>query len=141
MIDVANFSVAAKRATAKDEQVFSQLAKFFPNISKDTLYDEIQRAKENVAHLKLEQLFRKDAKAIAFGGINLVICGFPLLCSTLLAKHLDIAVKLQEFCSNFKYHAAVLMGISINHDTDAVTRDIVVYSQLAWLKNKVNNVK
>ncbi len=138
MIDVANFSVAAKRATAKDEQVFSQLMKRFPVTCKDILYGELQGAKEDVTHLKLEQLFRKDAKAIEVGGIKLAVCGFPLLCSTLLTKHSDIAEKLQGFCSAFNYHGTILMGILIKHDTDTVKRDIVVYSPLDWLKTRVS---
>lgn len=137
VLDVANFSVAAKRATTKDEQVFDNLAKTIPHISRDALYEELQHAKEDVSSLQVEQLFRKDAKVIQIGGINLSICGFPLLCSTLFAKHSDIIEKLQSFCSAYNYQGAVLMGISIDRETDTVKRDLVVYSRLGWLKNRV----
>lgn len=134
---MANFSPTAKRATAKDEEIFSKLLKWVPNISKDTLYREIQCAKKDVVNLKFEQLCQKDKKLIAIGGINLPICAFPFLCSALLAKHSDIGSKLDGFCSALNFQGTVLMGISIDEETDTVKRDLVVYSHLAWLKNKV----
>lgn len=140
VVDVANFSVAAKRATTKDEQVFGELAKTIPHISKDVLYEELQNAKEDVSSLQVEQLFRKDAKAIEIGGIKLAVCSFPLLCSTLLIKYSDIIEKLQSFCSAYNYQGSVLMGISIDRETDTVKRDLIVYSKLTWLKNRVSNL-
>jgi cyanophycinase-like exopeptidase len=82
-------------------------------------------------------LCQKDRKIIEIGGIILPVCGFPFLCSTLLAKHSDLASKLQGFCSVLNCHGTVLMGISIDEETDIVKRDLVVYSHLAWLKNRV----
>lgn len=134
---MANFSPTAKRATVKDEEIFNKLLKWTPNVSKDILYKEIQSAKEDVVNLKFEQLCQKDRKMIEIGGISLPVCGFPFLCSTLLAKHSDIASKLQGFCSALNYQGTVLMGISIDEETDTVKRDIVVFSHLAWLKNRV----
>ncbi len=137
VVDVANFSPTAKRATSKDEEIFNKLLKLVPNISKDILYRELQCAKEDVSNLTFEQLFQKDRKIIEIGGIVLPVCGFPFLCSTLLAKHSDLASKLQVFCSVLNCHGTVLMGISIDEETDTVKRDLVVYSHLAWLKNRV----
>ena len=134
---MANFSPTAKRATAKDGEIFSKLLKWVPKISKDTLYREIQCAKKDVVNLKFEQLCQKDRKLLAIGGINLPICAFPFLCSALLAKHSDVVSKLDGFCSVSNFQGTVLMGISIDEETDTVKRDLVVYSHLAWLKNKV----
>ena len=139
MVDVANFSVAAKRATPKDEQVFQVLSNWIALESKEKLYDDIQRAKEDVTCLTVEQLFRKDAKAIEIGGIHLAICGFPYLCSNVFEKYPDIIGKLPNFCSAYNYQGAILMGISIDRETDIVQRDIVVYSQLSSLKTKVSS--
>ncbi|XP_045030228.1 exopolyphosphatase PRUNE1-like isoform X1 [Daphnia magna] len=137
VVDVANFSATAKRATAKDEQIFRKLSQYVPNISKDILYKELQCAKEDVGNLKFEQLCQKDRKILEVGGIKLSICGFPFLCSTLLAKYPDITTKLQDFCNVSGYQGAVLMGISINHETDEVKRDLVIYSRLTWLKTRI----
>ncbi|EFX74001.1 hypothetical protein DAPPUDRAFT_215335, partial [Daphnia pulex] len=73
VVDVANFSLSAKRATAKDEEIFNKLLKLVPNISKDILYRELQCAKEDVSNLTFEQLCQKDRKIIEIGGIILPV--------------------------------------------------------------------
>lgn len=137
MLDVANFSVAAKRATAKDEKVFEELTKLFPNLSTNSLYADLQHAKQDVSRLSLDQLLRKDAKVIDVDGISVAICGFPFLCSNLRFSDLELIEKLNEFSGKFKHQAVVLMGIDIDPKTDTVSRDIGVYSHNAWLRNQV----
>lgn len=137
LVDVANFSTAAGRATHKDKHIYNELVKFIPEFSQDALFHEIQQAKEDVSNLQIEQMLRKDAKVLEVSGVNLVLCGFPLLCSTLLTKYSDFFEKLQGFCFHYNYQGVVLLGISINSKVDAVKRDLLVYSQSPWLKNKV----
>lgn len=138
---MANFSPTAKRATTKDEKIFKELAKLFPSLSTNTLYGDLQHAKQDVSNLSLEQLLRKDAKAIEVEGINIAICGFPSLCSKLCFTDSELIETLNGFCVRFKYQAVVLMGIDIDPESDIVKRDIGVYSHNAWLRNRVRRFK
>lgn len=135
---MANFSVTAKRATPKDEKVFERLSTWIPHMSKNIFYEELQRAKEDIAGIRLDQLFRKDMKVIEIGGVNLAICGFPCMCTTLLQTHLNLAEKLEQFCCSSNYQGAVLMGMLVNSETDTMNRDLIVFSKLAWLKTRVS---
>lgn len=139
VIDVANFSPSAKRATAQDDSFFEQLQKLLPGVDKNTLYNELQSAKEDVSTLSLDQLLRKDAKYIRVDtGINLAVCGFPMMSATLLRKFADhIDSTLDQFASANNFPALILIGIEIDSVTDRVERDIVVYSKLDSLKVKV----
>lgn len=138
VLDVANFSKSAKRATAKDEQVFEQLSAIVPNVSKDDIYNELQMAKANISGLKFDQLLRKDVKVIHSDSIVVAVSAVPLLGCTFLEKYADISKKVHNFCVTNNYHALVLTGIHIDGQTDTVKRDILVFSANTPLKNKVN---
>jgi len=137
VLDVANFSKSAKRATAKDEQVFEQLSAIVPNVSKDDIYNELQMAKANISGLKFDQLLRKDVKVIHSDSIVVAVSAVPLLGCTFLEKYADISKKVHNFCVTNNYHALVLTGIHIDGQTDTVKRDILVFSANTPLKNKI----
>ena len=142
LIDVANFSPSAKRATAKDDIFFEQLEKLLPGVDKNALYNELQSAKEDVSSLSLDQLLRKDAKYIRVdNGIDLAVCGFPMLSATLLRKYADhIDSALDQFACANNFPALILIGIEIDSQTDRVQRDIFVFSKLDSLKVKVMSI-
>jgi len=137
VLDVANFSISAKRATAKDSLVFEQLSAIVPNVSSDDIYQELQTAKANIAGLQLDQLLRKDVKIIHSDSVVVAVSAMPLLACTFLEKYSDISKKLHNFCIAHNYHALVVVGIHIEHQTDTVKRDILVFSANSPLKNKI----
>ena len=140
VLDVANFSVAAKRATAKDKRVFEQLSKIVPDVSKDDIYLQLQNAKANVSGLQFEQLLRKDVKVVQNDSFILAVSALPFLSSVFLAKYPDLQKKLYNFCLDYNYHGVVLVGIHIDQETDVVKRDILLFSSNTAVKNKVNEL-
>lgn len=138
VLDVANFSLSAKRATVKDSLVFEQLSAIVLEVSKDDIYDELQRAKANISGLKFDQLLRKDVKVIYSDNIVVAVSAVPLLSCTFLEKYADIGKKVHNFCIAHNYHALIVTGIQIDPQTDTVKRDILVFSTNTLLKNKVN---
>jgi len=137
VLDVANFSVAAKRATAKDKRVFEQLSKIVPDVSKDDIYLQLQNAKANVSGLQFEQLLRKDVKVVQNDSFILAVSALPFLSSVFLAKYPDLQKKLYNFCLDYNYHGVVLVGIHIDQETDVVKRDILLFSSNTAVKNKL----
>ena len=108
-------------------------------MTRNLLYNELQNAKEDVSTLSLEQLLRKDAKYIRVSGMDLAVCGFPMLSGTLLTKYSDnIDTALDHFASANHFPALVLVGIEIDQSTDGVQRDIIVYSKSESLRTKVD---
>ncbi|KAJ8668423.1 hypothetical protein QAD02_010086, partial [Eretmocerus hayati] len=123
LIDTANFSKEADRATALDHEMANELGKIccMNELHRTQLFDEILQAKTDVSGLNSDDLLIRDLKVV--NGVP--ISGFPILVKEFL--QLDGAEEaLKAFCSSRSCDACVLVGMKFKDGN--MIRDLAVYS-------------
>ncbi|XP_008208195.1 exopolyphosphatase PRUNE1 [Nasonia vitripennis] len=123
LIDTANFSEEAKRATPLDHEMIAKLEEISDGDAqvREKLYQEILQAKTDISELTPVDLLIRDLKVV--NGVP--IPGFPILVKDFL--ELDGAREaLEAFCAARNCQLAVLIGLDLRNDR--VMRDIAVYS-------------
>ncbi|XP_014208504.1 exopolyphosphatase PRUNE1 [Copidosoma floridanum] len=126
LIDTANFSEEAGKATPLDREMMARLGRISARADTngpDELYRMLQDAKSDVGQLTPADLLIKDLKVV--NGVP--IPGFPVLVKDFLA--LDGAAEaLETFCAEQQCRVLVLMGREWKEDR--LTRDLAVYHSL-----------
>ncbi|XP_054271265.1 exopolyphosphatase PRUNE1 [Macrosteles quadrilineatus] len=122
IIDTNVFSPSAGLASALDIHIADKLESLcIQPVDRNTLFNELQSAKQDVSSLTSAQLLIKDMKVTA----GIPIAGFPIKVKKFLERK-DAVDALNSFCFQFKTDQCVLYGMEANPET--ITRDLAVYS-------------
>lgn len=129
MTDTICFSESAQRFCDKDISVAERLesALEVDSSTRSEVYQQLVKAKNSINNLNFEEILQKDMKVIEISG-NLKIIVSSI--SGTLASNLNLNDKrklLQQFSSINKYDAIVMLGIE-NNTTDAIKRDLAVFT-------------
>jgi len=126
LIDTINLDKASGRGTDTDFSMAAKLAALAGVADPDALYQELFKAKQDVATLNANELLRKDYKEYRIAGLKLGIASVPVPLATLLAKE-DAQECHAAFCSQNAIDILLVMTAFLDAETGAFTREIAAH--------------
>lgn len=133
LLDTVNFDPAAKRATDKDVAVADNL-QMICGADPQTLFDQLQFEKFNVAALDTPDLLRKDYKQYQMGS---VCCGMASVLQP-IAQWLEKDPDLADSLAGFATRQGLDLLLAMNAYTDPeFRRELVVWAADPALRERV----
>ncbi|KAH8024084.1 hypothetical protein HPB51_021429 [Rhipicephalus microplus] len=77
LLDTVCLSESARKTTVKDLEMVSKLQALLPDLGKEEVFKPLCRAKSNVEGLTLDELLRKDLKAVCSSSKRIAISSVP----------------------------------------------------------------
>ncbi|XP_078063927.1 exopolyphosphatase PRUNE1 [Mustelus asterias] len=137
VLDCINMAPEAGKVTPKDTQYVTLLESKFDKLPpRAATFDSLQKAKFDVSGLTIEQMLRKDLKALSGGDFHLAISAVYLKLEDLLARPC-LKEAFEEFCRAGGYNVLVVMTISFGQRSEPY-RQLGVYSAHSDLRESVS---
>lgn len=126
LLDTGNLK-APKRVTPVDEEAVEKLVSFSSSFNRDDYFGQLHKARFDISTLTTMQVLQKDYKACHVNNYTIGCSSITTLLSEFLERT-NINDHLNEFFSNHKMDALVLLGISITDPTSmTMQRQIAVF--------------
>jgi len=140
MTDTICFSNSTQRFSDRDVSAVERLESILGSevAMRPEVYHQLIKAKNSINNLSVEQLLRKDMKVIECS-TNLKIAVSSIsgaLVSNIISD--DKQKLIEQFLSNNKYEAIVILGID-NNSIDSIRRDLAVFTKNNTLMMNVSH--
>lgn len=139
LIDTANFSKTAKKATPKDVCVFEELSTYLHNLDIDwnAEYSKIQAAKRSTSGLTVNDLLRKDLKTVNVNGLTIAIPTVPITMEQLAAMP-NFTNEMEQFRQQQQAEAVIVMTLITNDGASGSPhRGMVIYTDRHPLRDNL----
>lgn len=136
LLDTICLQESAKRVTEKDKAMVCKLETFLEGITREEVFESLQRVKFDVSKLSPELLLQKDVKLISWESTNIAIAALPTLLQNVAESDTFLSA-LSQFASEYKLKSVILMGYKLTGDT--MKRQIGIYDNSADSLEKITN--
>lgn len=137
VLDTVNFSKTAARVTTKDsctcfflEELLRQAQVDDDDIpDRDTLFNELVKARADIGSLSASQLLRKDMKLLQQRDVKIAMPGFPITVAQYIHKYQDEAKEaIEELAREMTGDVMmmVLIGMYVDDKDNNVHRDLAL---------------
>uniref|UniRef100_A0A224YYL0 Exopolyphosphatase n=1 Tax=Rhipicephalus zambeziensis TaxID=60191 RepID=A0A224YYL0_9ACAR len=138
LLDTVCLSESARKTTAKDLEVVSKLQALLPDLSKEEVFKPLCRAKSNVEGLTLDELLRKDLKAVCSSTKRIAISSVPGELKNICQEN-TMEAELGKFCKTHGYSALIILAIAVEEKCNSVQRQLAVFSSDIVLKQQLTS--
>lgn len=139
LLDTICLSDLAKRATAKDKAIVTELEKILVGCDRRELFQKLYEAKFDISALTMEDLLHRDFKVISNNTMNIAIASLTTSLEAVLARPVAES-ELQKFSSETKSQIIVLLGIQIDTAMQGTARQLAVYSSVQGYREQLMDV-
>ncbi|GFW49513.1 exopolyphosphatase PRUNE1 [Trichonephila clavipes] len=128
VLDTICLNETAQRVTEKDRKIVEKLETYLPGVSRNEVFDTLQKVKFDVSKLTPVQLLYKDTKLISDNSTSIALVSFPTLIQDVLqeASFLDA---LDDMASSKNLNSIIILGLKVAEGQSAVRRQIAVYDR------------
>lgn len=132
VLDTVNFSKEAARVTEKDVNVCTLLENCLRRgnlalTDRNTLFDDLVKARADIKQLSASQLLRKDMKMLNAPEFKICMPGFPISVEQYLKRYKKEARRaIMALAKETDSNVMVLVGLQINPEDNSVYRDLGV---------------
>ncbi|GFT45933.1 exopolyphosphatase PRUNE1, partial [Nephila pilipes] len=128
VLDTICLNETAQRVTEKDKKIVDKLETYLDGISRNEVFETLQKVKFDVSKLTPVQLLYKDTKFISDNSTSIALISFPTLIQNVLqeASFLDA---LDDMASSKNLNSIIILGLKVAEGQSAVRRQIAVYDR------------
>ncbi|GFQ88421.1 protein prune homolog 2 [Trichonephila clavata] len=128
VLDTICLNETAQRVTEKDRKMVEKLETYLSGISRNEVFDTLQKVKFDVSKLTPVQLLYKDTKLISDNSTSIALVSFPTLIQDVLqeASFLDA---LDDMASSKNLNSIIILGLKVAEGQSVVRRQIAVYDR------------
>uniref|UniRef100_A0A2R5LCJ1 Putative exopolyphosphatase n=1 Tax=Ornithodoros turicata TaxID=34597 RepID=A0A2R5LCJ1_9ACAR len=138
LLDTVCLSESARKATPKDRNVISKLQELLPEVTQEEVFKSLQTSKNNVSGLTLDELLRRDLKAVSTATKHIAISSIPGEIKS-LGQQNGIEGKLGQFCKDHGYNALVVLSVKRDEKCNGVQRGLAVFSYDVLLRQQITS--
>lgn len=138
LLDTVCLSESARKTTAKDLEVISRLQSLLPELNKEEVFKPLSRAKANVDGLTLDELLRKDLKAVCSSAKRIAISSVPGELKSICQEN-TMEAELDKFCKTHGYSALIILTVAVEEKSNSVQRQLAVFSSDIMLKQQLTS--
>lgn len=138
LLDTVCLSESARKTTAKDLEVISRLQSLLPELNKEEVFKPLSRAKANVDGLTLDELLRKDLKAVCSSSKRIAISSVPGELKNICQEN-TMEAELDKFCKTHGYSALIILTVAVEEKSNSVQRQLAVFSSDIMLKQQLTS--
>ncbi|XP_070393288.1 protein prune homolog 2-like isoform X2 [Dermacentor albipictus] len=138
LLDTVCLSESARKTTAKDLEMVSKLQALLPELSKEEVFKPLCRARSNVDGLCLDELLRKDLKAVCSSAKRIAISSVPGELKSICQEN-TMEAELGKFCKTHGYSALIILTIAVEEKSNSVQRQLAVFSSDIMLKQQLTS--
>ncbi|XP_050034243.2 uncharacterized protein [Dermacentor andersoni] len=138
LLDTVCLSESARKTTAKDLEMVSKLQVLLPELSKEEVFKPLCRAKSNVDGLCLDELLRKDLKAVCSSAKRIAISSVPGELKSICQEN-TMEAELGKFCKTHGYSALIILTVAVEEKSNSVQRQLAVFSSDIMLKQQLTS--
>ncbi|XP_035219220.1 exopolyphosphatase PRUNE1-like isoform X2 [Stegodyphus dumicola] len=138
LLDTVCLKESAKRATEKDRMVVLQLEEYLEGISREEIFETLQKVKFDVSNLTPEQLLRRDTKYVQQNSLSVAIASLPMLLQDILKQESFLSA-LNKMVSEENLMCIIMHGSEIVKDKATIKRQIAIYNNNAESLEKMSN--
>ncbi|XP_064471086.1 uncharacterized protein LOC135385596 isoform X2 [Ornithodoros turicata] len=138
LLDTVCLSESARKATPKDRNVISKLQELLPEVTQEEVFKSLQTSKNNVSGLTLDELLRRDLKAVSTATKHIAISSIPGEIKS-LGQQNGIEGKLGQFCKDHGYNALVVLSVKLDEKCNGVQRGLAVFSYDVLLRQQITS--
>nr|XP_050034246.1 exopolyphosphatase PRUNE1-like isoform X4 [Dermacentor andersoni] len=138
LLDTVCLSESARKTTAKDLEMVSKLQALLPELSKEEVFKPLCRAKSNVDGLCLDELLRKDLKAVCSSAKRIAISSVPGELKSICQEN-TMEAELGKFCKTHGYSALIILTVAVEEKSNSVQRQLAVFSSDIMLKQQLTS--
>ncbi|XP_077562473.1 uncharacterized protein LOC144178467 isoform X4 [Haemaphysalis longicornis] len=138
LLDTVCLSESARKTTAKDLEVISRLQSLLPELNKEEVFKPLSRAKANVDGLTLDELLRKDLKAVCSSAKRIAISSVPGELKNICQEN-TMEAELDKFCKTHGYSALIILAVAVEEKSNSVQRQLAVFSSDIMLKQQLTS--
>ncbi|XP_037279179.2 uncharacterized protein LOC119172245 isoform X2 [Rhipicephalus microplus] len=138
LLDTVCLSESARKTTVKDLEMVSKLQALLPDLGKEEVFKPLCRAKSNVQGLTLDELLRKDLKAVCSSSKRIAISSVPGELKNICQEN-TMEAELGKFCKTHGYSALIILTIAVEEKSNSVQRQLAVFSSDIVLKQQLTS--
>lgn len=129
VLDTICLNETAQRVTEKDRKIVDKLETYLSGgISRNEVFDTLQKVKFDVSKLTPVQLLYKDTKLISDNSTSIALVSFPTLIQDVLqeASFLDA---LDDMASSKNLNSIIILGLKVAEGQSVIRRQIAIYDR------------